>query len=85
MIRRPFKPGIHGNKKGGRRKESSEFGKQLQEKQKVQFSYGLNNNQMRRLFRSKNQTEAILELLEKRLDNVIFVWDWLIRGLSRVN
>ncbi|MEK7624682.1 MAG: 30S ribosomal protein S4 [Patescibacteria group bacterium] len=72
MIRRPFKPGIHGNKKGGRRKESSEFGKQLQEKQKVQFSYGLNNNQMRRLFRSKNQTEAILELLEKRLDNVIF-------------
>lgn len=72
MIRRPYKPGVHGNKKGGRRKEPSEYGRQLQEKQRVQISYGLNNNQMRRLFRGKNKTEEILELLEKRLDNVIF-------------
>lgn len=72
MIRRPFNPGIHGNKKGGRRKEPSAFGKQLQEKQKVQLSYGLNNNQMRRLFRGNNQATEVLELLEKRLDNVIF-------------
>ena len=72
MIRRPYKPGVHGNKKGGRRKEPSEYGRQLKEKQRVQISYGLNNNQMRRLFRGKNKTEEILELLEKRLDNVIF-------------
>jgi len=71
-IRRPYKPGVHGNKKGGRRKEPSEYGRQLQEKQKVQITYGLNNRQMRRLFRGKKQTEAILELLEKRLDNVLF-------------
>lgn len=71
MIRRPYKPGIHGNKKG-RQRTVSEFGHQLQEKQRVQISYGLNNRQMRQLFRGKRKTEEILESLEKRLDNIIF-------------
>lgn len=71
MVRRPSKPGAHGNKKGGRR-TMSEFGRQLQEKQRVQISYGLNNHQMQQLFRSKKETEKILETLEKRLDNVVF-------------
>ena len=71
MIRRPYKPGIHGSKKG-RQRAVSEFGKQLQEKQRVQISYGLNNRQMRKLFRGKKETEKILELLERRLDNIIF-------------
>jgi len=70
-IRRPYKPGIHGNKKR-RRGAVSEFGRQLQEKQKVQISYGLNNRQMRQLFRGRKETEKILESLEKRLDNIIF-------------
>jgi small subunit ribosomal protein S4 len=71
MIRRPSKPGIHGGKKG-RQKATSEFGRQLQEKQKIQITYGLNNRQMRRLFRGKKETQKILKSLEKRLDNVIF-------------
>ena len=71
MIRRPSKPGIHGGKKRGRR-TLSEFGRQLQEKQRVQISYGLNNRQMRKLFRGKKETGKILQLLEKRLDNVVF-------------
>ena len=71
MIRRPYKPGIHGNKKG-RKKMASEYGRQLQEKQKVQFSYGLNNRQMRKLFRGKKETEKIMKFLEKRLDNIVF-------------
>ncbi len=71
MIRRPYKPGIHGNKKG-RQRAVSEFGRQLQEKQRVQISYGLNNRQMRQLFRGKKETGKILESLEKRLDNIVF-------------
>lgn len=71
MVRRPTKPGIHGNQKGGR-KASSEYGRQLQEKQKVQLSYGLNNRQMRKLFRGRKETGLIMESLEKRLDNVVF-------------
>lgn len=70
-IRRPYKPGIHGNKKG-RQGAVSEFGRQLHEKQKVQISYGLNNRQMHKLFRGKKETGKILESLEKRLDNIIF-------------
>lgn len=71
MIRRPSKPGIHGGKKG-RRQTSSEYGRQLQEKQKVQLTYGLNNRQMRRLFRGKKEAPKALEVLERRLDNIVF-------------
>lgn len=71
LVRRPSKPGVHGGKKRGHR-AISEFGRQLQEKQKVQISYGINNRQMRQLFRGKKETEKILESLEKRLDNVLF-------------
>lgn len=71
MIRRPAKPGSHKRKKGQR--AVSEFGHQLQEKQKVQFSYGLNNRQMRRIFGGKKRkSEDILALLESRLDNIVF-------------
>lgn len=71
MIRRPSKPGIHGGKKG-RRQTISEYGRQLQEKQKVQLTYGLNNRQMRRLFRGKKEVQKALEVLERRLDNIVF-------------
>jgi small subunit ribosomal protein S4 len=70
MIRRPSKPGIHGGKK--RRQTGSEYGRQLQEKQKIQFTYGLNNRQMRRLFRGKKEANKVLEFLEQRLDNIVF-------------
>lgn len=71
MIRRPSKPGIHGQRRRGR-KILSEFGRQLQEKQKIQITYGLKNRQMRQLFRGKKETEGVIESLERRLDNVIF-------------
>jgi len=71
MIRRPFKPGIHGGKKG-RKQMISEYGRQLQEKQKVQLTYGLNNRQMRRIFRGRKGAEKALEVLERRLDNIVF-------------
>jgi small subunit ribosomal protein S4 len=72
--RRPYRPGQHGDV--GRRKVT-EFGRRLMEKQKLRFNYGLSERQLRRLFveakRSKHPTgQRLLELLESRLDNVVF-------------
>ena len=41
LAKRPYAPGQHG---AGRRKKISEYGIQLQEKQKIRFMYGLNEN-----------------------------------------
>ena len=46
-LKRAYAPGQHG---AGRRKKVSEYGIQLQEKQKIRFMYGLNEKQFRRLF-----------------------------------
>jgi small subunit ribosomal protein S4 len=67
-------PGVHGPK--GTR-GSSQYGRQLREKQKVKRIYGILEKQFRKYvedaFRAKGNTgEAILIGLEKRLDNVIF-------------
>lgn len=67
-------PGQHGKK--GRRKVS-EFGIQLREKQKVKSIYGVLEKQFRKYFamaaKSKGSTgEALLAILERRLDNVIY-------------
>ena len=72
--RKPYPPGEHG--KVTRRKESV-HGIQLKEKQKLKMNYGLTERQMRRLVRkaraSKTTTGArLLQLLESRLDNVVF-------------
>lgn len=69
MVRRPSRPGMHGAK---RKKMISDFGKQLQEKQKLQISYGLNNKQMRALFSIKS-LEKMTTALEHRLDRVVFL------------
>ena len=60
-----------------RARKVTEYGAQLQEKQKVKQSYGLREAQFRRLFKlaGKNRAQAgltILQLLERRLDNVVF-------------
>ncbi len=68
MIRRPYRPGVHGSK---RRKASSQYGLELQEKQKIQLSYGLTNRQMRNLFKGP-LLKAILAL-ENRLDRVVYL------------
>ncbi|MEZ4470717.1 MAG: 30S ribosomal protein S4 [bacterium] len=72
--RRPYPPGAHG---GDRRRKESDYGRQLKEKQKLRFNYGLGERQLRRLVvdarRSKMETgKKLLELLESRLDNVVF-------------
>ncbi len=73
MVRRPSRPGPHKKP----RRALSEYGQQLAEKQKIMFSYGLREAQMRKIFKEalkkkKVVTETVLDLLERRLDNVIF-------------
>lgn len=70
---RPNPPGQHG----ARQQRKSGFGLQLQEKQKLRFNYGLSERQMRRLVidsrRGRGSAgEKLAELLERRLDNVVF-------------
>jgi small subunit ribosomal protein S4 len=72
--RRPFPPGQHGQ---SRRGKLSDYGRQLKEKQKVRLNYGLSERQFRRLVREAKSSrvatgDKLLELLERRLDNVIF-------------
>ena len=72
--RRNYVPGQHGQ----RRTKLSEYGLQLREKQKVKRTYGVLESQFRRYFarasRSKEVTGSeLLILLERRLDNVLYV------------
>ena len=74
LARRPYAPGIHGT---SRRKKVSEYGIQLQEKQKVRFMYGLTEKQFRRTFDKAAKMAGIhgenfLKLLESRLDNLVY-------------
>lgn len=67
MIRRPYRPGQHGQS----RHVLSEFAKELREKQKLQITYGLNNRQMQKLF--SNTREKVIVDLETRLDRIVFL------------
>ncbi|MCS6894727.1 MAG: 30S ribosomal protein S4 [Bacteroidia bacterium] len=75
LSRKSYPPGIHGRfKRGGK---LSEYGRQLMEKQKAKAIYGLLERQFRRFFekaaRMKGNTgENLLQLLERRLDNVVY-------------
>ncbi|GAP61886.1 MAG: 30S ribosomal protein S4 [Ardenticatenia bacterium] len=74
--RRPYPPGMHGQKQRFRRK-MSDYGMQLREKQKARRIYGVLERQFRRYFydavRQPGQTgENLLRLLERRLDNVVY-------------
>ena len=69
-------PGAHVQKGKGRRK-TSDYGLQLREKQKVKRMYGMLEKQFRKYFdiasREKGNTgEALLTLLERRLDNTVY-------------
>lgn len=66
-------PGMHKWRRG----KQSEYGVRLREKQKVKRYYGLLEKQFRRIFAlaeksHENTGEALLKLLERRLDNVVF-------------
>jgi len=75
LEKRPNPPGVHGANQG--RKKVSEYGRQLNEKQKMKIMYGLREKQFRITFRRAAQAKGItgdnlLQLLERRLDNVIY-------------
>ena len=74
LAKRPYAPGQHGQ---DRRKKLSEYGIQMQEKQKVRILYGLNEKQFRRTFERASKMKGIagenlLVLLESRLDNMVY-------------
>ena len=74
LAKRPYGPGQHGN---GRRKKLSNYGVQLQEKQKVRFMYGLNEKQFKKIFVKAGKLKGVhgedfLKLLESRLDNLVY-------------
>jgi len=77
VARRSYPPGAHG-KTGRRRRESSEFGSLLQEKQKLRYLYGLDDTNIKKYIKEavarRNGTfsSTVLLLLEKRLDAVVF-------------
>ncbi|NPC93747.1 30S ribosomal protein S4 [Bacillus sp. WMMC1349] len=74
LEKRPYAPGPHGP---GQRKKLSEYGLQLQEKQKLRHMFGVNERQFRNLFdRAAKMVgkhgENFMILLECRLDNVVY-------------
>ena len=80
LAKRPYKPGQHGQ---DRKAKASNYSIQLNEKQKVKFTYGLNEKQFRLLFNKAGKMQGIhgenfLRLLESRLDNIVYRM-----GLSR--
>ncbi len=73
LQKRNYAPGQHGQ----RRAKLSEYGLQLQEKQKVRFTYGVNEKQFRNLFDKAGKLpgkhgDNFLMLLESRLDNLVY-------------
>jgi small subunit ribosomal protein S4 len=73
--KRKFPPGQHGNSR--KRKQRSDYAVQLTEKQKAKYTYGVLERQFRTLFekaaaKSGVTGEILLQLLESRLDNVIY-------------
>lgn len=75
LEKRNYPPGQHGK---ARKPKLSQFGAQLREKQKLLFHYDLREEQLRRFVRTaksmqpSNWIEALIGLLERRLDNVVF-------------
>jgi small subunit ribosomal protein S4 len=75
LERKNYPPGMHGPK--GSRRKVSEYGAALVEKQKLRYQYGLLERQFRRYFEIASNRrgvtgEILLQLLESRLDNVVY-------------
>src|SRR3982750_4566134 len=75
LERKNYPPGMHGPK--GSRRKQSEYAVALGEKQKLRYQYGLLERQFRRIFEKALQKrgvtgETLLQLLETRIDNVIY-------------
>jgi small subunit ribosomal protein S4 len=75
LERKNYPPGQHGPK--GSRRKSSEYSVALAEKQKLRYQYGLLERQFRRFFEIASKRRGVtgiilLQLLETRLDNVVY-------------
>lgn len=74
LNRKPYAPGQHGQ---SRRSKLSNYGIQLQEKQKIKFMYGLLEKQFKLTFQKADKMEGetgtnMLQILESRLDNIVY-------------
>lgn len=74
MVRRAYRPGMHGKKS---KRALSEYGTQLLEKQRIKVSYGLKETQLAKIFKEARKKsgdirERIIITLERQLFNVIF-------------
>ncbi|MBM7597681.1 small subunit ribosomal protein S4 [Virgibacillus halotolerans] len=74
LDKRPYAPGQHG---ANTRRKISEYGLQLQEKQKLRYTYGLNERQFRTLFNKAGKMKGVhgenfMILLDSRLDNIVY-------------
>ena len=75
LNKRSYPPGQHGP--GARRRQTSDYGLQLLEKQKARYMYGVLERQFRRIFEKAQRVHgetgaALFTLLERRLDNVVY-------------
>lgn len=74
MVRRPYAPGAHGQRRRG---SPTEFGRQLREKRALRALYGVGERQLRNYFlaakgRRGVTADVLIQRLEARLDNVVF-------------
>lgn len=75
--RRGYPPGEHGRESQFRRRRLSDYQRQLREKQKTRRIYSVPERQFRRYYRTALKRrgltgESLLQMLERRLDNVVF-------------
>ncbi len=75
MTNKPYPPGQHGATK--RRVKQSDYGRQLNEKQKLKYQYNISERQMRNYFGKAaqlvgNTGDLLLQLLESRLDAFVY-------------
>lgn len=73
--KKPYAPGMHGQNR--RRSKTSEYGIQLNEKQKAKYTYGILERQFRKLYSEASRRggitgEELMKLIEARLDNVVY-------------
>lgn len=77
LEKRSYPPGQHGKEKQFRSGRRSDYGTQLNEKQKLSFAYNIREGQLRNVFMKARQQpgntgENLIALLERRLDNMVY-------------